>query len=81
MHSPMRTPALPYEFDVFVSYRRHGEWEAWVQDHFKPLFELYLSEDLGQEARVFIDSRLESGAQWPEHLAIAHARSAVLVPL
>jgi TIR domain-containing protein len=48
---------------------------------FQPLFEHYLGEDLGQKARVFIDSRLESGMQWPEKLAIAHARSAVLVPL
>lgn len=72
---------LPYEYDVFLSYRRHGEWPIWIKEHFRPIFETYLSEELGREARIFFDTSIESGSSWPEHLALAHARSAVLVPL
>ena len=77
----MTVSSSEYEFDVFVSYRRHGEWPAWIHEHFRPVFEHYLGEDLGRDPRVFFDTRLESGDQWPNHLAKALGRSAVLVPL
>jgi hypothetical protein len=77
----MSIQSLPYMYDVFVSYRRHAEWPTWVQEHFKPIFEHYLGEHLGRAARIFIDTHIESGSQWPEVLALAHTRSAILVPL
>src|SRR5579859_7464055 len=29
---------MPYEYDVFLSYRRYGEWPEWVKNVFTPLF-------------------------------------------
>jgi TIR domain len=77
----MKDSSSEYEFDVFVSYRRYGEWPLWIQEHFRPVFEHYLGEDLGRNARVFFDNSLESGDEWPNHLGRALGRSAVLVPL
>jgi hypothetical protein len=77
----MKHSSVAYEFDVFVSYRRYLMWPTWVHEHFKPVFEHYLGEDLGRQPRVFFDTSLESGDQWPMHLAQALGRSAVLVPL
>jgi len=34
---------MPYEYDVFVSYRRHAEWPKWVQSIFLPLFNHWLT--------------------------------------
>nr|VFJ65534.1 MAG: TIR domain-containing protein [Candidatus Kentron sp. FW] len=70
-----------YEFDVFISYCRLKEWPFWVKEHFKPLFEHWLSTELGREARVFVDFEMETGVSWPHHLGQKLARSAVLVPL
>jgi hypothetical protein len=77
----MKGSSSEYEFDVFVSYRRYGEWPVWIQEHFRPVFEHYLGEDLGRKPRVFLDTSLESGDDWPRHLTISLGRSAVLVPL
>src|SRR5215510_11575348 len=68
-----------YEFDVFISYCRLSEWPQWVQNHFLPLFEHWLSNELGRKASIFVDYSMEGGVSWPPQLGQTLARSAVLV--
>lgn len=72
---------MPYEYDVFISYRRHAQWPPWVERHFVPIFEHWLGEELGRDARIFWDKNLETGYDWPIELGIKLASSRVLVPL
>ncbi len=72
---------MPYEFDVFVSYRRHCEWPRWVREIFRPLFDHWLGEELGRPYTVFTDYDIETGASWPERLGQALGGSRVLVSL
>jgi hypothetical protein len=73
---------MPYRWDVFLSYRRFKEWPGWVNDHFLPLFTHYLGEELGYDARIFIDTEaIESGSAWPFRLAEGLSESKVMVCL
>jgi hypothetical protein len=56
---------MSYESDVFLSYRRHGEWPGWVRDIFMPLFSHWLGEELPRDAKVFVDYEIETGDSWP----------------
>ena len=58
---------MPYEHDVFLSYRRHAEWPKWVQRIFLPLFNHWLGEEL-PGVRIFIDYDIETGELWPQRL-------------
>ncbi len=71
---------MPYEYDAFLSYRRHGEWPQWVQSIFYPLFAHWLGEEL-PGVKIFIDYNIETGASWPQRLGLALSQSRVLVPL
>jgi hypothetical protein len=72
---------MSYEYDVFVSYRRHREWPVWVRDLFMPLFSHWLGEELGREAAVFVDDQIETGDSWPQRLGHSLGRTRVLVAL
>jgi hypothetical protein len=72
---------MTYEFDVFLSYSRAKEWPSWVKRNFFPLFDHWLTAELGREARIFVDYELDTGVSWPSSLGTALARSTVLVPL
>lgn len=72
---------MAYEFDVFLSYRRHGEWPAWVNDVFRPLLYHWLGEELGSEPHIFVDRDIETGDSWPARLGHAIGHSRALVPL
>lgn len=71
---------MPYEYDVFVSYRRHAEWPKWVRDVFSPLLYHWLGEEI-PGIRIFIDYDIETGVSWPQQLGQTLSRSRVLVPL
>jgi hypothetical protein len=73
--------AMAYEYDVFVSYRRHAEWPKWVREIFLPLFSHWLGEELGRNAQIFVDHQIETGDSWPQRLGSALGQSKVLVPL
>jgi len=73
--------AVDYEYDVFLSYRRHSQWPDWVRGHFHPLFHHWLGEELGVEARIFVDYEIQTGDAWPARLALALSRSKALVCL
>jgi hypothetical protein len=72
---------MAYEYHVFLSYRRYGEWPEWVSKVFLPIFKHWLGEELGEDVRVFFDQDMESGVPWPTNLGHALAHSRVLVPL
>ncbi len=68
-----------YQYDVFLSYTRKPPVGEWVQNHFHPLLNTWLSNHLGKDARIFRDVELETGTHWPEALQEAHRRSKILV--
>jgi len=72
---------MDYEHDVFLSYRRHGEWPEWVEKTFSPIFKHWLLEELGYDGEIFVDTTIETGTDWPLKLAEALSQSRVLVPL
>jgi hypothetical protein len=70
-----------YEYDVFLSYSRAKDWPKWVSYIFMPIFDHWLTSELGRDARIFVDTNIENGASWPETLDRALSKSAILVPL
>src|SRR5262245_48735271 len=69
-----------YRYDVFISYARRGNVPDWVQNHFKPMLERCLDDELGR-AEVFLDATMESGTRWLPELRDALLCSRVLVPV
>lgn len=72
---------MPYKHDVFISYKRDVVWTRWTREHFKELLQTYLLDDLGRKPEIFIDERIEVGADWVDGLDENLARSKVLVAL
>lgn len=73
---------MGYEFDVFLSYTTDYPFGDWVHEHFRPLFEGYLNNDLGRRARIFVDrDNIAPGEAWPERLARSLADSCCLVAI
>lgn len=73
--------SLAYEYDVFISYKRYGEWTRWVNETFAATLHQHLAMELGREPRIFVDTRLESGTDWQKDIANKLAFTRVLVPL
>jgi len=72
---------MEYEYDIFVSYKRYGEWTNWVRGEFYNVLRDHLAMELGDDPKIFIDNQLESGTDWPSDLARKLTTSRVLVPL
>lgn len=72
---------MSYGYDVFVSYRRHGEWPFWVKELFMPLFDHWLAEELGRKAAIFVDYNIDDGHSWPQELALSVSKSRAMVAL
>lgn len=72
---------MKYEYDVFISYKRYGEWTGWVCETFKGVLDSHLSNALGRPAGICTDKEIEGGADWPDKLRQQLATSRVLVPL
>lgn len=70
-----------YNYDVFISYRRHPEWTPWTREHVLRLLDAYLTQDLGRPPRIFIDEGIKPGADWPARLGLALGSSRVLLPV
>ena len=51
---------MPYDYDVFLSYRRYAEWPEWVNNVFRPLFAHWLGEECSGVS-IFIDYDIETG--------------------
>ncbi len=72
---------MPYQHDVFISYRRQELWTPWARDHFKKLLIAYLQPELGIEPDIFLDERIQIGADWVDTLGEHLATSKVLVAI
>jgi TIR domain-containing protein len=72
-----------YNYDVFISYRRAGGAQKWVDRHFAPTLRDCLAYELPgpQPPRVFFDAQLEEGTTWPPDLGHKLARSRMLICL
>ena len=70
-----------YEHEIFISYRRMDEyWIRWTHNNFLRPLRALLRPALG-DVRIFSDREIETGVTWPPHLASAHARSKLLIPV
>ena len=70
-----------YEHHIFVSYRRSDEeWVRWTRENVVRFLRSLLRPALGQVS-VYMDETIETGASWPEHLALNQARSRLLVAI
>jgi TIR domain len=73
---------MAYLYDVFISYKRGGTKDVWLEKNFKPLFEEYLSDILLKKPEIFIDrTGLTQGADWSDGIIYALAHSKCLVAI
>lgn len=75
---------MAYSYDIFISYKRHGETLAWIKKHFFPLLEHRVGLELGRDPVVYVHEvaqQIPAGAIWPRALANSLAESRVLVAL
>jgi len=75
---------VAYQYDIFLSYKRHPEARQWLVEHFLPLLKYYVELQLErrEEVQVFLDERdIEAGATWPAELGGALGASRTLVAL
>jgi hypothetical protein len=73
---------VAYEYDVFLSYSRSGQWEKFVDESFEPILAHWLGEELGRSPIIFKDrSALSIGQNWPVALEEALRASRVMVAL
>lgn len=72
---------MGYEYDIFVSYKRHNKTNSWHIGLLENL-EVWLSHELQRDARIFFDSEdIKTGDRWKEKLADALLRSRCLLCL
>jgi hypothetical protein len=73
---------MGYEWDVFLSYRRSNDWPMFVEKHFYPKLQQWLDAWVGDDTKIFVDSRvIETGDSWPHQLAHGLAHSKVMLCL
>jgi len=72
---------MSYQHDVFISYKRQELWTPWARDHFKKLLKAYLGQELDAEPDIFVDERLQVGADWVDALGEHLATSKVLIAI
>ncbi|MDB5601447.1 MAG: hypothetical protein JWN71_3491 [Xanthobacteraceae bacterium] len=70
-----------YEHQIFISYRRSDQdWVRWTRDNLGRALTSLLRVRLGHVS-VFIDEAIETGASWPNHLALNLSRSKLMVAI
>ncbi len=73
---------MPYDYDVFLSYKKRYPFGEWVHEHFLPFFEPFVESALNRQFRVFVDSYgIATGDAWPERLQRALGCSRCLVAM
>lgn len=72
---------MPYNHDIFISYRRLGDTRTWIENYFVPLLENHLSQELGRNPIIFTDSQIETGDSWPNVLGQTISTSKVIILL
>jgi hypothetical protein len=73
---------MDYEYDIFLSYSRKTCVAEWVRECFLGLFKDYLTNELGEEPRIFVDTEdIQPGDIWPERMRKALATSRCLLAM
>jgi hypothetical protein len=73
---------MPYQNDVFISYRREkNAWTPCARDTFKLALESCLQRELGDPPNIFIDDQTPVGINFVNHLASALATSKIMIAL
>ena len=75
---------MPYEYDIFMSYRRHPETLKWIRSLLLPLLDHYIGLELGRDPRIFVhevQGQIQAGAIWPVELGEVLGQSRTLVAL
>ena len=72
-----------YDYDIFISYRHEGPASIWVRDYFYPSLRDWLPNcvPVAYDVKIFIDSQIETGAEWPAKLRQALKMSRYLLPI
>jgi hypothetical protein len=70
---------MSYDWDLFISYPRRDPLGPWVQDRLFPLLDRWLGAQMRSAPRLFIDTAMEDGTDWPSHLRESLHRSKYLV--
>ncbi|HEX3782164.1 MAG TPA: toll/interleukin-1 receptor domain-containing protein [Pseudonocardiaceae bacterium] len=70
-----------YQFDVFLSYRRAGGLPDWMRNHFRPVLEECLADEMTHDPRVFLDTDIHTGSHWPAEVERALRTSRLLLPV
>lgn len=71
---------MPYKYDVFISYKNQPGLVTWVKDHFQPLLQTWLDNELPQPAVIFRDKvSIDAGDEWSNAIKEALARSKVVI--
>jgi len=73
-----------YLYDVFISYRHKQPVLDWVINHFHPPLEQWLPNfmPVDHETSIFLDTKIETGSEWPAklHRALKMSRCLVSMP-
>lgn len=71
---------MAYQYDVFISYKNQPGLVTWVKDHFQPLLQTWLDNELPQPAVIFRDKvSIEAGDEWSTAIKDALACSKVVI--
>ena len=79
-----KTHVDDYEYDIFVSYRRHDDLTIrWVRKIFVPLMKHWAEHALEQPRLItyFLDQNMDDGINWSDHIPRSLRRSRVMVAL
>ena len=72
---------MSYDYDVFVSYKRHNKTNAWHTGLLE-ILEVWLSNELQRDAKIFIDSEdIATGDRWKNKISQALLSSRCLLCL
>jgi hypothetical protein len=73
---------MDYQYDIFISYKRHPEFQKWLKLHFEPLLGFHVENELGRPPIIFRDElNTDAGSTWPLNIGQALGNSRVLVAL
>jgi hypothetical protein len=72
---------VPYQYDIFISYKRNQETSRWIEDHFQPILAYAVELELGRPPIIYRDNSLHDGGTWPIELGVALGSSRVIIPL
>jgi len=70
---------MPYDYELFVSYRRSPTTGQWVKNHLIPRLSDRLQEVSPTTVRICCDFQIESGSRWPDRLKQGLQNSQILL--